>query len=98
MTLTVNGRSYEIACEDGQERRLGELATYIDGKMSALNSALGRVADTRLFLMTALVLADELFESRDRENTDREAEETFARTLDDVARRIEHIAERIEDA
>ena len=100
VTLTVNNQSFDVACQDGEESRLQDLATYIDGKMSSLSAALGQVADTRLFLMTTLVLTDELFESREkvRAKTGADDETTLIRTLDGVARKIEDIAERLEGA
>ena len=97
VTLTVSGQSYNVACEDGQEGRLRKLAAYIDDKMSVLSGDLGRVADSRLFLLAALVLADELFEVRDNAaKDDRRGEKQLARSLNSVARRIEDIAVRLE--
>ncbi len=97
VTLTVSGQSYDVACEDGQEGRLRKLAAYIDDKMSVLSGDLGRVADSRLFLLTALVLADELFEIRDKAaKDDSRGEKKLAHALDGVARRIEDIAVRLE--
>lgn len=97
VTLTVSGQSYNVACEDGQEGRLRKLAAYIDDKMSVLSGDLGRVADSRLFLLAALVLADELFEVRDNAaKDDRRDEKQLARSLNSVARRIEDIAVRLE--
>lgn len=99
VTLTVNGQSYDVACEDGQEGRLGKLAAYIDDKMSVLSGDLGRVADSRLFLLAALVLADELFEVRDNAaRDDSRGDKRLAHALDGVARRIEDIAARLDAA
>lgn len=100
VSLTINGQSYEVACEDGEEPRLRELAVYVDGKMSELRSSLGDVADARLFLMSSLVLADELFESRDRIRAADEspARESLVRSLNGVAGQMERLAERMEDA
>jgi cell division protein ZapA len=58
--VVVNGREYQVACDDGQEERLKELAQLFDKRVQALASSVGQVGDSRLLLMAGLVLADEL--------------------------------------
>jgi cell division protein ZapA len=64
VAVTINGRTYRFACGDGQEARVGELTAYIQDKLDALGHDLGRIGDERLLVMTALLIADELFEAR----------------------------------
>ncbi|MGK2740612.1 cell division protein ZapA [Tepidicaulis sp. LMO-SS28] len=66
VTVSINGRSYNVACDDGQEERLMQLARYVDGNASDLASSVGQVGDARLMLMVSLMIADELFEARGR--------------------------------
>ena len=61
--VTVNGRNYGIACDDGQEDHLIELAEFVDRKVSELVSAIGQVGDARLLVMASLLIADELSET-----------------------------------
>lgn len=65
VAITVNGRSYQIACEDGQEAHLSELGAYIDKRVSDLVASVGQIGDMRLLLMASLLIADELSEVYD---------------------------------
>ncbi len=66
VTIEVNGRPYTVGCEDGQEGHLRELARTFDGQVRQVSADLGQLGDTRLFLLGALLMADELFEMRGR--------------------------------
>ena len=60
VTVVINNRKYDIACDDGQEKHLTNLAQYVDGKVSDLVASVGQVGDARLLVMTSLLVADEL--------------------------------------
>lgn len=60
VALTINGRSYQIACEDGQEDHLAELGAYIDKRVRELAGTVGQVGEMRLLVMASLLIADEL--------------------------------------
>jgi cell division protein ZapA len=65
-TLEVNilGRSYKIACEDGERDALMQAVAYIDGKMGEIKKA-GKVSGTdRIAVMAALNIAHELLSMR----------------------------------
>jgi cell division protein ZapA len=62
--VTVNGRQYIVACEDGKEEHLLELADYLDRSVAELVQSIGQVGEARLMLMAGLLIADELFDSR----------------------------------
>jgi len=66
VTLEVNGRPYPVGCEDGQEAHLRSLAKVFDAQVRQVAQDLGQLGDTRLFLMGALLLADELSEVKAR--------------------------------
>ncbi len=110
VAVTINGRSYEVACDDGQEDHLVRLASYIDKKMAELVTSVGQIGDTRLLVMSALLLADDLSEAY-RElaalrGGDDEvphgrvpgstANETLVTGIDTLAQRVEDIAARLE--
>ena len=63
LTVTINGRGYPIACDDGQEEHLKKLAAYVDKRVSELATAMGQIGDTRLLVMACLLIADELSDS-----------------------------------
>lgn len=66
VTVEVNGRPYAVGCEDGQEAHLQELAKMFDRQVRHVAEDMGQLGDTRLFLMGALLLADELADARAR--------------------------------
>lgn len=103
VTIEVNGRPYQVGCEDGQEAHLLELVRLFDRQVRAVSQDMGQLTETRLFLMAALLLADELWDSRGRMATvqaelarlqsDRARIESKAvAALDGAARRIEKLA------
>src|SRR5580704_13326944 len=59
VNVMVNGRAYTIACDDGEEDHLRQLAATVDAKAREVLSSVGQVGDTRLLLMAALLMADE---------------------------------------
>jgi cell division protein ZapA len=59
VNVMVNGRAYTIACDDGEEDHLRDLAAVVDAKAREVLSSVGQVGDTRLLLMAALLMADE---------------------------------------
>lgn len=63
IVLTVNGRPYPVACDDGQEERIRELGQYLDGKVAAFAKDARQAGDARLLLLAALVVTDELAEA-----------------------------------
>ena len=63
--LTVNGRSFTIACEDGQEDRLQNLAVYVDERVQNISDAGVVRKESDLMALTAILLADELLEAQD---------------------------------
>jgi cell division protein ZapA len=62
VTVSVGGRSYRLACRDGDEPGLMAAAARVDGHAEALGQSLGSVSESRLLLMSALLLAGELAE------------------------------------
>jgi cell division protein ZapA len=62
VVTTINGRQFRLACEDGQEDHLQGLAKGIDERITELRGKFGEIGDTRLTVMAALMVADELSE------------------------------------
>ena len=60
VSIEVNGHPYMVGCEDGQEARLAELATAVDKQVRQVAHDVGPLGETRLILMGALVMADDL--------------------------------------
>jgi cell division protein ZapA len=66
ISTTINGRQFRLACEDGQEEHLEKLAQNVDERIAELRKKFGEIGDTRLTVMAALTVADELSESMRR--------------------------------
>ena len=64
VTVTIAGRTYRMACGEGEESRLEGLAALYDGKIQDLRGSFGEIGDMRLHVMAALTLADDLAEAR----------------------------------
>ncbi len=66
VAINIAGRVYRVACDEGEEEHLGELAKLVDGKIAGMRQQFGEMGDQRLTVMAAVTIADELSESRRR--------------------------------
>jgi cell division protein ZapA len=103
VNVTVNGRPYAVGCEDGQEQHVRDLASVLDGHVRSISGEMGQLGESRLFLMGALMVADELAEAKarlaslqaevTRMQADRSrAESRAVQALEAAAKRIEKLA------
>lgn len=97
VTVEINGRPYAVGCADGQEERVRMLARQFDEHVQNVAGQVGHVGDLRLFLMAALLLADELHETRlngaASSSAPVAANDGVAEALNAVAARLEKIAQ-----
>ena len=101
--VSVNGQSYRIACEDGQEDRLVDLAAMVDEKVIGLVNQIGQVGSNRLLVMAALIIADELVDLKDEAGSSQELEDNTNQqdtvlALQEITKKIENIADQVEQA
>ena len=103
VSVNINQRSYRIACEVGQEPHLTKLADFVDKRVGDLVASVGQIGDTRLMVMTSLLIADEIADLEAELATLREgqaapaAADTDAAEIEALAGRIEAIAAGLED-
>ncbi len=64
VTVNIAGKTYRMACADGEENHLEELARLLDERIAQMREAFGEIGDMRLQVMAALTIADELSETR----------------------------------
>ena len=64
--VTIAGRSYRMACGEGEEQHLELLAAGLDTKVAEMRTAFGEIGDMRLHVMAALTISDELAETKRR--------------------------------
>ena len=101
--VSINGQSYLIACEDGKEDRLVDLATMVDEKVLDLVNQIGQVGSNRLLVMAALIIADELVDLKNeagslQEQKDNTNQHDTVLALQEITKRIENIADQVEQA
>ena len=73
ITVTINGKSFRMACDDGEEDRLLGLANRFDGLITELRDAFGEIGDQRLTVMAGIMATDQLAEL-ERKNAELEIE------------------------
>ena len=108
VTIYINGRSYDIACDPGQEGRVVDLATYVDQKLQQIGKSGAAHNDAHLMVLTSLILADELFEIRQgagegAKNTrapanNKDDERLILQVLEHLTKRVEGLASRVQSA
>lgn len=114
VSITINAQTYEIACADGEEQHIQNLAQVLDAKVGELVGAIGQAGEARLLAMAGLLMADDIAEAQDETaklraeaeiapvespaETSGVDEERLANMLESMAGRIESIAESLEQA
>lgn len=75
VTITIGGRNFEVACQEGEEHYLQAAAEMLNSEASVLVEQVGRIPEARMLLMAGLMLADRTASVEDKLKT---AEETLA--------------------
>jgi cell division protein ZapA len=102
VTLTLNGRAFTVACDEGEEKRVQYLAQYIDQKMRDVSRTGGAANnETYQWLLTSLMLADELLTAREQldnsqMDTSQQSVKSQRQTEIDVEA-VQHLTQRIEE-
>lgn len=107
VNVTIAGRTYRMACDDGEESHLERLAAQLDAKITELRAHFGEIGDQRITVMAALTIADDLsavgrrvaaLEARiaDLEKQERSVETRIESAHTDVAGTLGEAAQRIE--
>jgi len=66
VTVTINGKTYRMACDDGEEAHLTGLADRLNTSIEQLRARFGEIGDQRLTVMAAITFADEFAEAAER--------------------------------
>ena len=100
VTIAINGRPYAIACDAGEEERIRQLAKAIDARVSAFAKEAPQAGESRLLVMAALMLADELHDLREQggqpDGGAPKSEPKAGRRLRGLAKRAEAVADQAE--
>jgi cell division protein ZapA len=107
VTVTISGRTYRMACAEGEERHLEGLAALLDTKIEDMRLTFGEIGEMRLHVMASIAIADDLVQARGRlealesELADLRAlasagDERVRRLEARMALTVEKVAERLE--
>ena len=100
VSIRINGRSYDIACDDGQEDRIHALAGYVNDRVKEIADAVGQIGEQRLLVMTSLLIADELGNAQEQlaNQTPQQPQPVGLSDAqsDELAENIETMADRVE--
>lgn len=107
INVEIDGRKYRMACEDGQEAHVRDLATRFSNYVEGLKGEFGEAGDTRLTVMAALTVMDDLKAAQDELARAKEALDQLAfksnklveerdALEEDFAKQIIMVSERVE--
>ncbi|MHC5305893.1 cell division protein ZapA [Bartonella sp. LJL80] len=107
VSVTIDGKTYRMACDEGQEQHLTGLAQQLDQYISHLKSNFGEIGDHRLSVMAGIMVMDELAETQrqmdimKRENEELRQENAKLATVGEryevsIAKTIDKAASHIE--
>ncbi len=106
VSVQIANRNYELACGDGEEERVQELAAYVDEKVGELRRQLPGTPEVKLLVFAALILADESREARgiakaaeSARATATDSAETLATALEDlITSRVDKMSKKVSGA
>ena len=106
VSIQIANRTYELACGEGEENRVQELASYVDEKVCELRKQLPGTPEVKLLVFASLLLAEESREARGvakaAENARASATdsaETLATALEDlITARVDKMAREVSGA
>jgi cell division protein ZapA len=106
VTLRINGYAYTVGCQDGEEQHLQLMAGEVERRIEGIKSAIGQSGESRMLVMAALMMADDLYEAEKKLQAGGSGEAAPAkpakpdprlgRKLGKLAKQAEDIAARLE--
>jgi cell division protein ZapA len=94
--LTIAGRTYQVACREGEEENLRTAARLVDGKSREALSGLGTLSEARQFLFASLLLADQLMDKNPQAASPAGPDPALVNQAEALAARLESLAEALE--
>jgi cell division protein ZapA len=84
VSVSIDGKVYRMACDEGQEQHLEDLATRFDRYVMHLKSSFGEIGDNRLIVMAGIMVMDELTEQQKKLKGLESEVETLRKTRDEA--------------
>ena len=98
VNVSINGQEYPMACQPGEEEKVAALGKRLDAVVRKVATSTGPVTESRLLVMAALIIMDDLSEQEAAAKkagaggADAGAEKTLAARLEKLAERLEKLA------
>jgi cell division protein ZapA len=103
VTLRINGYAYTIGCKDGEEKHLEAMGAEVGRRIDIVRASAGPSGESRMLVMAALLMADDIFELRNKLGAadasgggDPKADSKFGRKLDKLTKRAEEIVDGLD--
>ena len=106
VTINVNGRNYDISCDEGQEERIQTLGEYVDQRIQSIAGSGAVGNDAHLYVLTSLLMADEVFELREQvengtangngQDLNLAISEAVSAREAEISRQIDNVTEQVE--
>ena len=94
--LNIADYSYKIACQDGQENHIRELASFLDSKAKKLLMSVGGyIPESQLLAMVSVLVAQELFNAKHQQTSCSEADTAIENVLDELTQRVNLLTEKL---
>lgn len=94
LDLFIAGRSYRVACRDGEEDSLRAAAALVDSKSREALAGLGTLSEARQLLFAGLLLADQIIEKTPLRSAGPDPQRSSR--AEGIAKRLESLAEALE--
>ncbi len=98
VNLTVNGRIYRMACEDGEEDHVTELGERFDEAIKELRGVLGEIGDQRLMVMAGILMTDRLGDAEQRLKRAEQEVQSVKDSRADTAMRVEGLEQNFAES
>lgn len=99
VTITINSREYAIACENGQEARIMQLAAVLEEKARLLKGISGQISENMFLAMVGILVADDLFEARKmiaaKSNEGQNSTIDYSSIDAEISQKIKSVSEKI---
>jgi len=95
--LSIAGRTYQVACREGEEDSLRAAARLVDGKAREALAGLGTLSEARQFLFASLLLADQLIDKNPEAALPAGPDPALAERAEALAIRLESLADSLEN-
>src|SRR5438067_2032678 len=95
--ISIAGRTYQVACREGEEENLRAAARLVDGKSREALAGLGTLSEARQFLFASLLLADQLIDKSPAAAQPAGPDPAVVERAEALAGRLEMLAAELEN-